>query len=269
MPYKDPEIARERQRAYYEANKDRQLAHSRAWAKRNPEKSRASKQRWIEKNRELNAARRREYRRKNREKIDALKRRWERENPDRVAAARALRRIRDAKTKLAAHLRYHYSLTVDDYLALLTIQGGKCAICGVAQNDHGRWRRLNLDHDHKTGRVRGLLCTKCNSALGYFSDTPGRLRRAADYLEGALHGQARLLLDGPGERSRLDEVLGKVSKGRSQKGCAPGLGATQANAGDRGPDAGDFGMADTAEQMGRRELPICALSGKLDQGATI
>lgn len=75
-----------------------------------------------------------------------------------------------------------YGLTPDDYLDMYEAQGGVCLICGEGGESFGG-RRLNVDHDHKTGNVRGLLCGLCNSALGKFKDSPELLRRAASYLE--------------------------------------------------------------------------------------
>lgn len=65
------------------------------------------------------------------------------------------------------HLRqvkYRYKLSAADYYALHEIQGGRCAICHVPQEQMGE--RLAVDHDHATGDVRGLLCRPCNRALG-------------------------------------------------------------------------------------------------------
>lgn len=72
-----------------------------------------------------------------------------------------------------------YGITVEQYDCLLEAQGGVCAICGAAPGK----RRLDVDHCHAGTQVRGLLCSHCNTALGGFSDDPGTLRRAADYLE--------------------------------------------------------------------------------------
>jgi hypothetical protein len=73
---------------------------------------------------------------------------------------------------------------------MVDTQGGRCAICGAAEAG-GRYNTWHIDHDHgccdggsSCGRcVRGLLCNKCNLALGYFMDDPARLRAALDYLE--------------------------------------------------------------------------------------
>jgi len=77
-------------------------------------------------------------------------------------------------------------LSDDAYQAMLEGQGYGCAICGGVpkrQKKDGSLYRLMTDHNHRTGRVRGLLCFQCNHlVLGKFAQ-PERLRRAADYLE--------------------------------------------------------------------------------------
>lgn len=83
---------------------------------------------------------------------------------------------------LYAKLRRH-GLTHQQYDAMLTMQGGVCAICRSAWKGWNGKQGPHIDHCHDTGRVRGLLCGDCNTALGRFSDDPVLLRRAADYLE--------------------------------------------------------------------------------------
>lgn len=71
-----------------------------------------------------------------------------------------------------------YGVTTEQYIALHVTQNGKCKACGTAPK-----RALCLDHDHATGKPRGLLCHNCNVALGLLRDDPARLRALADYLE--------------------------------------------------------------------------------------
>jgi hypothetical protein len=79
------------------------------------------------------------------------------------------------------HLRHQYGITLAEYNDMLAAQGGGCAICGAERSVDGR--TLAVDHCHATGRVRGLLCARCNYALGLIDDRPELLRRAAVYLE--------------------------------------------------------------------------------------
>lgn len=76
-----------------------------------------------------------------------------------------------------------YGLTSADFESLAASQDGRCAACGVAPATR---QRLVVDHDHKTGRVRGLLCQPCNLALGHSAEDLGRLRSLIEYLERVL-----------------------------------------------------------------------------------
>lgn len=80
-------------------------------------------------------------------------------------------------TNLARH-----NLTPSDYDALLSRQDGGCAICRSSSPRRRGRDRLVVDHDHQTGKVRGLLCHPCNLALGLFHDNPQRLVAAAAYV---------------------------------------------------------------------------------------
>ena len=76
-----------------------------------------------------------------------------------------------------------YGLTLDCYNKMLELQGFKCAICGRTDSGDSQSKRLYVDHDHATGRVRGLLCSQCNMGLGKFFDNTDFLRNAITYLE--------------------------------------------------------------------------------------
>lgn len=73
-------------------------------------------------------------------------------------------------------LRQH-GMDQTDYLVLLVKQKERCAICRRPSKT-----RLGVDHDHKTGRVRGLLCCACNQGIGYLRDSPRLLMQAIAYL---------------------------------------------------------------------------------------
>jgi hypothetical protein len=78
----------------------------------------------------------------------------------------------------AQGLQRRYQMTIDEYDALLAEQGGVCAVCGQAPGDTA----LHVDHDHATGRIRGLLCFSCNRGLGCFNDDASLLANASGYL---------------------------------------------------------------------------------------
>lgn len=71
-----------------------------------------------------------------------------------------------------------YGLTSTQVNSILIDQKGLCAICGCSIVE-----RPHVDHDHKTGKVRGLLCLSCNVGLGHFGDSVAKLRDAIEYLE--------------------------------------------------------------------------------------
>lgn len=83
-----------------------------------------------------------------------------------------------------------YGLAPGDYERLYEAQGGRCAIARCRAT--GKSKKLAVDHNHKTGEVRGLLCTNHNRAIGYNFDDPEAFRSLADYLESP---PARAVLD--------------------------------------------------------------------------
>jgi hypothetical protein len=75
-----------------------------------------------------------------------------------------------------------YGITQDQYNILLEVQNSKCKLCGKTDSGRKDKGRLVVDHDHITGKVRGLLCHPCNVSLGLMNDNPELLERAAQYL---------------------------------------------------------------------------------------
>jgi len=79
------------------------------------------------------------------------------------------------------NLKRRYGITLDDLHKMERAQGGRCAIC----DEKPKKGRLVVDHDHVTGRVRGLLCRSCNYCLGGFRDSTDLVARALKYLRRA------------------------------------------------------------------------------------
>jgi hypothetical protein len=77
-------------------------------------------------------------------------------------------------------LKSRYGITIEEYNHLLKKQRGRCAICKLSEDEHTN--SLAVDHCHSTGKVRGLLCTSCNVALGHFKDKPLLMYKAVLYL---------------------------------------------------------------------------------------
>lgn len=74
---------------------------------------------------------------------------------------------------------YRYGITPEQYDAMWSAQGECCAICKGTEHRGVSW---HTDHDHVTGKVRGILCGPCNNALGLFKDDPVRIQAAVEYL---------------------------------------------------------------------------------------
>ena len=97
------------------------------------------------------------------------------ENKDRILAAQ---KGRNQKYYRRHDIKKLYGLSESDYTGMLVVQQNRCAIC---KGDNGG-QTLAIDHCHATGRVRGLLCHKCNRGIGQMQDSPELLRTAAEYL---------------------------------------------------------------------------------------
>ena len=119
------------------------------------------------------------YRLKHRARLSERQRVYRANNLEKVKAAQRkfIAKPEVKKRRKARNLLIRYQITLEVFDRLYLDQCGCCAIC-AAELD-----APHVDHDHKTGKVRGLLCKYCNTGLGLFKDRPGLLRRAANYLE--------------------------------------------------------------------------------------
>lgn len=220
-----------------ENDRERRRAYQQAWALKNPEKCAAARARHRAKHRErINAERRAQWKsdkgwaerqmawaKNNPKKVSGYKRKWKLNNKDKRKAGLERWKRRHPDKDALGRLRRalgRYNLTVEQYEAMLASQGGGCAIC-LARVANSRGHRLFVDHDHTTGQVRGLLCSRCNSSIGYFDEQPIRLRRAAAYIE-----RWQTIAE-QRDRSELRSLLESLSEAPSEAGRAESLDATE------------------------------------------
>lgn len=210
-----------RRRAYYIANREKLLAAEKMrQAKKREEISEKAKARY-QRDKEANQERARSYYRANREarneydrqrygsrrqQQNEYARKWYEANKEKIAfkaklyrespegAAKILERNSrpDVKRRRSATnrrrlLSIKYGLTTDDYDKMLANQGSVCAICrnpetGVDRRTGKLWP-LAVDHDHATGKVRGLLCRRCNQVIGTMEDRVDLMHAAIAYLD--------------------------------------------------------------------------------------
>ena len=135
----------------------------------NPEHKKAANKRFYELTREKQLA-----------QAKAL---YAKRRPQKIAQNAAWRKTLSPERKRAINHRdilwRDYRITPTEYGAMLAAQGGVCAICRQPPAQ----RRLAVDHDHKTDKIRGLLCMRCNPMLGYAKDSIATLLAGVEYLK--------------------------------------------------------------------------------------
>lgn len=160
------------QKAYYAAHRENLMAKNRQYRETHREETAARNAAYKAAHREELADKRLVFRKANRESLATRQRAWNAANPEYAAAYFfANRASRAAKAR-----QTRYGITPAEYDNLLERQSGLCAGCGI------HMAPPNVDHDHATGRVRGLLCFSCNAVLGLSKDSPDVLLRLVDYL---------------------------------------------------------------------------------------
>lgn len=83
------------------------------------------------------------------------------------------------------YLKRQYGITYGEYMAMSAAQGGRCKVCGELPTVVGKKRALHVDHCHKSGKIRGLLCHQCNVSIGLLKDDPAIIRSLLLYVETA------------------------------------------------------------------------------------
>lgn len=175
---------------YYAANREEKLSQQREHYASNPEKKSVKNAAYrAEKAKEIKA-KRDAWRAANREEIKAYNKAYNAAHEEEIKAKRIANREKIRATQEAyqssgratAQRRVsHYGLSSGAFHLMLLMQRNACGICKEVFS-----KPPNVDHDHKTGEVRGLLCGRCNKGLGHFRDSTGLLDSAKDYLQGKL-----------------------------------------------------------------------------------
>lgn len=167
--YSCKECVSDRGRKHYQANREQRIAYSKEWYRKNPEKAKARHAAyWEREGRERQHQRWESMTSAERAKYNQQQREARAADPERFRRYDLKRRLRK------------FGVTLEQYGALMGIQGGVCAICQGPPN--GKDDVFHADHDHETGILRGLLCHSCNTSLGHFRDDVRVLQRAIDYL---------------------------------------------------------------------------------------
>lgn len=128
----------------------------------------------------------REYYKNNKERLLKLGLEWKKNNPDKRKKHVYNWREKNPE-KYLEHMLKRFNLTLDQYKNMLSEQSNVCKICmkpeiGIDPRNN-KIKRLSIDHNHNTGKVRGLLCQKCNTMIGFFNEDINILKNAIKYLE--------------------------------------------------------------------------------------
>lgn len=163
----------------------RELAeYRREWNLKNKDKKKEAAKRYYEKNKEKIKEYSKQYRQENIDEIrikdcDRAKLYYNANKPEILETLKEKYKNNPEFFK-DKHYRQNYKITLDEYNNLFKLQNGKCVICGTHQSQ--LTRKLSVDHNHKTQKIRGLLCNNCNHGIGKFMDNIEYLKNAIEYL---------------------------------------------------------------------------------------
>jgi Recombination endonuclease VII len=127
-----------------------------------------------------------EYRGKNRKTLAEKKAANYQSKKEEINSKKRAQRKSEPSRFKEHNLRYGFGLSLEDYNQMLSKQNGVCAICKhpeTSKHQGGKIRDLAVDHDHATGKIRGLLCSSCNLGLGKLKDDFEIILQAAKYIQ--------------------------------------------------------------------------------------
>jgi hypothetical protein len=130
---------------------------------------------------EANRLKRKKQHLANKDKENAKAKEYRKNHPEVIKAYRDANREKIRIQQRNDGLKRHYGITLDEYNLMFAKQGWMCAICGKTRRDGTR--PFNVDHDHATGKIRGILCHNCNLILGHANDDVLTLGGAILYIK--------------------------------------------------------------------------------------
>jgi len=174
---KNKKKCNEQQKQYRAENSEKEKARKKKWYKENSEKV-------LERHKQLrlkNPGHKKEYNKqyylKNSEEQKEYQRQWRLKNPEYIKQYC----LKNSEKRRRWKLKNNYNMTLEQYQEKLTEQFSGCPICNITIMETGK--TLIVDHNHKTGKTRGLICRNCNSAIGLLKDDPKIVKNALTYLE--------------------------------------------------------------------------------------
>jgi len=141
------------------------------YVQENKERIATKRKLYYKKNKEIITEKQKQYRLENREFLSERQKQWSKNNEEK-------RKYQKRKSKL----KIAYGITPEQVGEMIKSQNSRCAICGT-ENPGGTHNKWNIDHDHKTGKVRGILCHYCNVTLGNVNDSVVILEKMIEYLK--------------------------------------------------------------------------------------
>ena len=177
-------LNREARKRYYVNNRERILEREKLFRDGHKEQLRASYKKYRQS--DEGKAKKEKYEQENAENLKAKRREWIIAHPEKGRESTKRWKERNPSYERKKHIRRKYGLTLEALRALEEEQNNLCALCQkpeTIRDRSGGIRPLSIDHDHISGEIRGLLCHRCNAALGLLNDSPELLRAAALYVE--------------------------------------------------------------------------------------
>lgn len=192
-----------KRKAYYYRDREKHIQQVKEWQRSNPdkmesyaEKSRIRAARYRAENPKRVAQKSREWKLRNPDKVKAASRRsrlrrldkvrayqrgWAERNKDKIREANSARYKKLKSTYRDYLLKKTFGITLERYNEMLLAQNNSCAICSGGPDASGK--TFAVDHCHKTGKIRSLLCRGCNVGIGNLRDDPDLLEKAARYIK--------------------------------------------------------------------------------------